>query len=286
MNKQILFFSRGMGRGHAIPDIAIANELRAMDSGIEVLFVSYASGAAVLCERGQDLIDLQLPEDNPLWDTAVRVNNVLRHRQPSLVVSHEEFVVVPLAKSLDLPVIFLTDWLGAEEWLNMQALRYADEVIFLDDAGYYDEPSYLKGRITYTGFVFRDLNETSVNRDEARAALKLPENAKVILVLPGGASFHSEARAPICDLLFGAIDLLALPQRFIIWVADGADYELLQRRSAERDDLAVMKPHRDLTRTIIASDLIVTKGNRTPLLECEVLGIPSISLFARVQCCR
>ena len=27
-----------------------------------------------------------------------------------------------------------------------------------------------------------------------------------------------------------------------------------------------------------ASDLIITKGNRTPLLECEVLGIPSISV--------
>ena len=41
-----LFFSRGRGRGHAIPDLEIVRELAQITDAITVQFVSYATGAA------------------------------------------------------------------------------------------------------------------------------------------------------------------------------------------------------------------------------------------------
>jgi hypothetical protein len=48
--KKVLFFTRGRGSGHAIPDIEITNELLGLRMDVEVRFVSYASGARTLSE--------------------------------------------------------------------------------------------------------------------------------------------------------------------------------------------------------------------------------------------
>jgi hypothetical protein len=75
-----------------------------------------------------------------------------------------------------------------------------------------------------------------------------------------------------------AFDLIELDDKRIIWIVNGADYDLLQKKAGGRSDLVVMRPHPALTSTMMASDVIITKGNRTPLLECDVLGLHSLSL--------
>ena len=52
---------------------------------------------------------------------------------------------------MGLPTVFLTDWFGPAETVNMQALKFADEVVFLDDAGYQDVPRHVTDRIVHMG---------------------------------------------------------------------------------------------------------------------------------------
>lgn len=276
--KQVLFFSRGKGRGHAIPDAAIANELVKVEPRIEITFVSYSVGAATLKDLGQEVIDLRLPEDNSLWETALPALSLLRERRPALVVSHEEFCIPPLSQALGVPVVFLTDWFANAESVWMQALKYADQIIFLDDPGIYDEPPYLAGKVLYVGYVLRSLETEGTNQTQSRSALGLPADSTIILVSPGGAKIHSETHAPLFDLILGAYDLLPAGQRRLLWVVGEPDYSSLIEKSLERQDLVILKPHYNFTPTIMAADIVITKGNRLPLFECEVLGIPSISI--------
>ncbi len=276
--KKILFFSRGLGRGHAIPDFAISKELLKLAPDSEITFVSYSTGAATLRDLGCSVIDVELPEDNPLWDTVLRAMAIFSETRPTLVVSHEELSVLPIAKGFGLPTVFLTDWFVNEDWISMQALKHADEVIFLDEPGFFDEPSYLRGGVYYSGLVFRDISSPTGDRGCCRSSLDLPQRSIVILVLPGGAEIHSEAKAPLFDVILDAFTSLEGTDNRLLWVTGSPDYERLRDRSRQRQDVQVMRPHHTLTCTMIASDLVITKGNRTPLLECEALGIPSISL--------
>ena len=276
--RQILFFSRGKGRGHAIPDAAIANELVKLGPRLDITFVSYDVGAATLKDLEQNVIDLELQEDSPFWDSVLLIAPLLQGQRPALVVSHEEFCVPPLSKAFGLPVILLTDWFMNPDSIQMDALRYADRVVFLDDPGIYDEPPYLAGKVSYLGYVLRPLGSPGTNKAQARSALRLPAGSTVILVSPGGSVIHSEARAPMFDLVLGAYDSLEVGDKRLLWVAADPDYSSLAERSRGRRDLMILKPHYNFTPTIMAADVVITKGNRLPLFECEALGIPSISI--------
>ena len=61
MLTKILFFSRGRGRGHAIPDMQIAKELERQDSEIEIRFVSYGTGA-IMAVPAHDERDLEFAQ--------------------------------------------------------------------------------------------------------------------------------------------------------------------------------------------------------------------------------
>jgi hypothetical protein len=43
----VLFFARGRGRGHAVPDTAIVDELLQLSPDLNVCFASYATGAII-----------------------------------------------------------------------------------------------------------------------------------------------------------------------------------------------------------------------------------------------
>src|SRR5271156_2508565 len=96
--KKILFFSRGRGRGHAIPDREIIRSLSTLREDIEVRIVSYGAGAATFEQLGMQLIDLKLPEAGSIADMSVLAGKLIGWLNPDLVVSHEEFAALPAAK--------------------------------------------------------------------------------------------------------------------------------------------------------------------------------------------
>lgn len=176
----ILFFSRGRGKGHAIPDAAIMESVRNLDDEIGWQFVSYGTGASTLVELGHSVKDLQLPDDNPFHETLIRAGKVISEFSPGIVVSHEEFSAVLGARIYGIPAIFLTDWFGNENNVIMQTLTYAESVIFLGERGIFDEPSYLKGKITYVGPIVRDFRYHKKDRDRARQELGMQNDLTVV----------------------------------------------------------------------------------------------------------
>ena len=131
--KKILFFTRGRGRGHAIPDIAIVRELEQLRPDIQVRFVSYGTGARTFAAHGIPCIDLQLPDQNSIGATTVLAGRVMAALAPDLVVAHEEFPAMPVAKIFGLPTVMITDFFTGPGMLSMESLWYADRVLFLAD---------------------------------------------------------------------------------------------------------------------------------------------------------
>lgn len=66
--RAILWFSRGRGRGHAIPDIEIIRALQQQGSDCEVRIVSYGTGARTFESFGYGVIDLGLSDAGEIAD--------------------------------------------------------------------------------------------------------------------------------------------------------------------------------------------------------------------------
>ncbi len=92
----VVFVSCGRGRGHAMPDMAIAQELRKRISNIEMQFVSYGAGAEAYRACGVPVIDTRTGEIAPFLDMVVAFTRLF-HRmrpQPQLIIAHEEFPIL------------------------------------------------------------------------------------------------------------------------------------------------------------------------------------------------
>ncbi|MDX1979110.1 MAG: hypothetical protein SFV51_02490 [Bryobacteraceae bacterium] len=273
VGRKLLWFSRGRGRGHAIPDIEIAKELQKLDPAVQLRFVSYGTGARTLEKFGYPLIDLALPDMGSITDTTVMAGRLVGWLQPDLVVSHEEFSALPAAKIFERPTVAILDFFTDGAKLSMQSLRYADRVIFTDYEGMFEVPPFLEGKVSYVGPVLRPFSYSREDRGRARSELGIAAKAKVVAVLPGS---WTEAMAPVAELVIGAFDLLASPKH-LIWVA-GADAALLAQRLEGRGDVTVLDTEWTIERVMVAANVVITKSNRKTLIELEALGVPSVSL--------
>jgi hypothetical protein len=246
-----------------------------IDPKIEWGFVSYGTGAATLLELGQNVQDLDLPDDNPFLETLIRACGVIRALNPRMVVSHEEFAALPAARICGAPSIFLVDWFKNEKQLITQTLAYADAVIFPGEQGVFDEPSFLKGKIEYVGSFVRGLAYHREDRERARAELGLASELTVVSVLPG--TWANEKRAPVFDLLVSAFHALDCGKKLLCWAA-GADFDTLTNLTRGVRDVSILRSPWPTERLMVASDLVLTKGNRGTIIEVAELGLPSISL--------
>jgi len=274
---KLLFFCRGRGSGHAIPDIELTKELTSLRTDVDVRFVSYGTGAKTLAEHGCTVIGLDLPDLNSLLDVIVLATKVTGWLQPDLVVSHEEFGALPAAQICDCPAVSITDWFVESGRITMGALRYAREVVFTDFEGHFEEPPQAKGKVTYVGPILRKFEYSGDDRVRARQELGIPEEAAVISVLPG--THHTEARVPVADLVLGAFEQLSRSPKQLVWVA-GEDAPLISERAGGRSDLLVLGREWQIDQVMVASNAAITKATRKTALELESLGVPSVALSA------
>lgn len=265
----VLWFSRGRGRGHAIPDLEIAREWEAIAPSIDVRFVSYATGADTIEAAGRPLIRLDMPERGSTADMTVYAGRLIGTLDPRLVVAHEEFSALPAAKIFAKPTVLITDWFTSPDMHSMQCSRFADRIVFTDETGIYDEPQWARGRIDYVGPILRRFEYSREDRVRARRELSIPDEAFFVAVLPG--SWTEEMLASF-DLIAAAYRFLPEPKR-MTWVA-GADAS----RLARFDGLSVVEFDPRIDRLICAADIAITKCNRKTLLELDWLGVPSVSI--------
>ena len=271
----ILLFSRGRGRGHAIPDAAIMHEVSLLRPDIDWAFASYATGARTFQSLGHSVHDLELPEENPFLPTVISAFRLIERCKPRFVVAHEELAALVAAELMHIPSVFITDWFVSETLLMMQPLSFAKAILFIESQGLFDEPSYVKGKVKYLGPLMRHMSYTKDDRSRARSELGISERATVISCLPGG--WATEARAPIANIMLPAFDRLPYAEKKLFWVA-GNDTANLVNQMKQRDDIVILEQLWPIEQLMVASDVILTKGNRGTIMEASYLGIPSISL--------
>jgi UDP:flavonoid glycosyltransferase YjiC (YdhE family) len=272
--RPILFFTRGRGRGHALPDLAIEAELKQLFPTVALQFVSYSTGADTLRQAGHNVVDLGLRDDAPYLEILARTTRAIIQHQPSFVVSHEEFAVLPVAKALGLHTIFIVDFFPSTE-IRRESLRYADEILFIEQRGIFPEPAEAKGRTKYLGPILRPLVFSRADRAKAREALGIAEHDKLVATIPG--AWATEARAPIVDLVAPAFAALPYTQKRLLWIA-GRDHPAISQTLAASPDTIVVESHAPVEQVMVASDLVITKANRGTSIDLARLGIPSISL--------
>jgi UDP-N-acetylglucosamine:LPS N-acetylglucosamine transferase len=269
---KVAFFCRGRGRGHAIPDIEIAGELRRLRPRFELQFVSYGVGAATLRSAGLPVIDLPLNDNSRPLESAIRSLQALNACEPDFVVSHEEFLVLPMAKALGLPTALVVDFFPPVE-IWAESLQYADQILFIEHQGMFPEPTVARGRVKYLGPVVRQMRRDG--RERARAALGMTGAAMVISVIPG--AYATESKAPLLDLVIDAFRGLPHATKRLVWIA-GADVEAIASAVADQADVIVRSEYSPIEDLMTASDLVITKANRGTTIEASSLGVPSISI--------
>lgn len=272
--RPVVFFSRGRGRGHAIPDLAVIGELRRLAPVLDVQAVSYAVGLQTFLAKGEPAIDLGLPEENEFVQTILAAGQVLRRRAGCLVIAHEEPAALVAAKLADCKTVFMSHWFMPGQNIWSSSLRCADYVLFLADEGLFDEPPEVQGRVRYVGPLLRRLSCGPSDRYRARHELHIDQNDVLILVLPGSPA---EIATPIGLLVLSAFDMMVLPKRRLVWLG-GRDKVVLERLANGRSNVTILDTDWNVERWMVASDVVITKGTYNISLELGALGVPSISL--------
>lgn len=239
--------------------------LERMNPACQVHFVSYGTGASTIAEFGRQVVDMNLPDEGSITDATVMAGKLVGSLNPQMVVSHEEFAALPVAKIFDTATAAILDFFTGEEKLSMQSLRFADEVLFTDYRGIFQAPPFLKGRVRYTGAVLRRFAWSRKDKLRARAELGVEPDCFLIAMLPGS---WTEAMAPAEELLLSAFDRLKKRRKRIVWIGG----------SAQHPSVINIEKDWQIERLMVAADVAVTKTNRKTLVELESLGVPSVSL--------
>lgn len=273
MPNKILWFSRGKGRGHAVPDFAIVRRLR-QEINASVQFASYACGAIALRECGEEIIDLCLPEANSYTETLGRAWREIDRIRPDVVVSHEEFGALPAARMLGVKSIYISDWMPGPGSIAAEAIGYADNIVIWEHPGVFFFPYQLRCKPEFVGPFARRGAYGRGDANIIRTRLGIDQEAFLLLVVPG--SFVGEEKAPLAPLVLSAYGLL--PERKnMIWVA-GQDVHHLRRISSSINGVTVLDTASDMHALLAACNVMIGRGTRATLIEAASMGTPTITL--------
>jgi hypothetical protein len=274
MSYRVLFFSRGRGRGHAIPDLAISEAITGLADGFEIEFASYATGARTLREKGLNVHDLDLPEANPFLPTLLKCRLLIDQVSPHIIIAHEEFAALPAARIAGKPAIFISAWLPPLNTIMADSLMYADSVVVLEHAGIFSLPPTLPANSYFVGPMLRKVKYTRSDQALARRELNVSADAMVATVIPG--AYVTETQAPIAKLVLSAFNLFR-SEKELIWIG-GSDVELLREMTKGIEHVRILRHWDPIEQVIAASNLVITKATRGATLDASAVGVPTISL--------
>lgn len=271
----LLFFSRGRGHGHAITDLALADELVTLAPDIVCHFASYSTGAAAYSARGRECHDLGLPEDPSFTQILIAITHHLRDLKPAVVIAHEEFAAVLACHLMGIPCAFISTWLPPGGNLWAETLAYANSIIILEEEGIFPVPLNCDEDIMYTGPVVRRMKYVRSDRGVVRSELGIEPGAPCWTVATGG--WATEAKAPIAGLILEAFQLLPCADKYLFWLSNVAGTPL-EKILSRYNEARVVSFTDDIEKYFVASDVVITKGTHGISCELASLGIPSISL--------
>jgi len=279
---RLLYYVSGNSRKNALDCIAIADELRAVFPGVEILFVSHGTGAITLRAGGLDVIDLGLPDRPALFAVqdkfASELTNLWKESPPALVVSHGESRLAQLigdsTPQLDWPcpfVLIVNDisGLGPHQHHETLVLGKADL-----DPSRGIRPVGPIVRTFHSPLSATPESKKKFERmNRARTELGLDHNELIISVIvePG---VRTELVAPLFTLVKDAFDRIDPGTSFLQQYRPGINGKQLLWDPAAKVKDGPFFDAIDYPRVMAASDLVITKGDSCIITELRLIGTP------------
>lgn len=278
--------------GHINPALALAEELR--DRGHEVCFYGTPQGleARLVPEQGYPFEALHVTgfDRSRPWTGVTSLARVARGRRrllrefsaggaPDVAVGFGAYVEFPLglaAASLGVPLV-LHEQNSVAGLANRRLARRA-AVVALGTPAARDAFRGSTGpstRLVETGNPVRRLVLTAT-RDEARRALGIPEQARLLLVFGGsrGATHLNDAVCALRD------DLLARPDLHVLHGTGERDFRAVTDRldldGEARERWRVLPYIDDMGSALAACDMVLSRAGASSIAEIAARCVPSL----------
>jgi UDP-N-acetylglucosamine--N-acetylmuramyl-(pentapeptide) pyrophosphoryl-undecaprenol N-acetylglucosamine transferase len=286
---RLLIAGGGTG-GHIYPALAVARSLRDRPNATEILWLGghrglesalvRAAGIPVrrLALRSLRTVDVSIHAILDPVRLAVSVPQaaaILVRERPAAIFTTGGYVAVPTllaAAPLRIPVVLWDGNVVPGRAVRMTA-RLADSIAVSHEAtglalARAGTPWYV------TGTPIRDVD--AIGRDEARARLDLPADARVMLVFGGSQAVRR----------FNGAVAAALPRLVerchVLHVSGDEGYgpALAAKAALPADQASRYRPYpflrEDMLAALVAADLVVGRAGSSTLAEVTALGLPSV----------
>jgi len=277
MSLEVLYFSAVTDHRNALVDATIASELLRLEPALNITFASCDLGAAALRHLGFRVSDLDVYKNSGIWEWWICGHSLLSESRPTLVISHGEFHVLPLAKASHVPVIFLADWIGNLSDPFTQCLQYANEVIVLDEPGHLDVPPFLRGKTSFAGAVLQKA-VPNAGSSLSGAPIASQRGPLAIVFVSHGLDPCKDGQFDAVSLVLEAFEAINIEAKHLFWVVGEAELELTDCGIQDRRNVSQVKWGAYSISNLQFADLLITACNSERLGEFAGLGIPSISL--------
>lgn len=283
---KVVFFSRGLGIGHAARDLALASALKS--KSVESTFFSYESGLKYFHSMQVPVKDIGFSNtSHAVMDTETLIHSFfedlfeyssLLTKEEGLVIGDEELFLPFTCKILKRPSIFITDWFPnmiqkykSDALIPMAyaAFDQADCIVVPDFEDQVTIPEQLKEKTFFCGPFFRgDIQQLRESRLHLRRKHGF-DGTFVVVVTVGG----SKLNFPVLEKCIQAYRNLSETEDTRMILITGPDISPEELPDTEAEIRQFVPDFMELA---VSSDLVITGAGHSTLMELSALGVPCI----------
>lgn len=277
--KKVILTTGGTG-GHIYPALAIADELKS--NGIDILFVgtSMRMEKDIVPKAGYKFIGLELYPIKTLksifflFKSILEAFKVVKVENPDAIISFGNYISIPIltAGILNKKKIYIQEQNATIGFANRFFFRFCEKIFLAFETSYDELPIKYEHKILVTGNPLRK-EITNVDREKERAALKVDENEKVLLITGGslGAKEINEAVLKEWSNIYENKNLR------IYWATGEKSYHDIINKIERIKTKDVIKPYfENMINIMAAADLVVCRAGALTISELIELEKPSI----------
>ena len=282
MNKKVIIAGGGTG-GHIFPAIAIANALKRMDAGIEILFIGARGKMEMekVPQAGYKIEGLDIAGFNrsslikniglpfKLIKSFFQVRSIVKKFKPDAAIGvggYSSFPVLRFAQAKRIPT-FIHESNSFAGKANIMLGKKATKIFTGTDGM---EKFFPAGKIMITGNPVRSaITQSAVTRSEGLSFFSLSENKKTVLVVGGSLGARSINEAidkHLDDLLNAGVQL--------IWQTGKPYAAKAKERSHGKNAVWTSEFITQMENAYAAADVIVSRSGAMAVAEICVAKKP------------
>lgn len=283
---RILISGGGTG-GHVYPGIAIANKLKALQPGIEIIFVGVKNRieSKIVPKEGYPLKYVyirSMPRKIGLKTAAFFFSLLVGFIQSlALLFRYRPKAVIGTGGYVSWPVVYAASLIGIPTIIQEQnsfpgittkalAPRVDEIHLAFEEAISYLTKVKDKNKFKINGNPIR-LTSKANERSSALSAFDLDENKRTLLLFGG-----SQGAAPLNQALADALPSLSTEIQ-IIWQTGETDFESMQAQSQKFQHKIFIKPFiYNMAEAYSAADLAFCRSGAITIAELVQLKVPAI----------